>query len=266
MNYWSITLIDTEDSLHPLKRLALQNMSYSRISTFEWCKLKYYYSYIVQVPQTYGPPAVLGNIIHKALEVTLENEEEINTLELLKNYRDALNYYDPNEEIPRQMVQDGEDMLIDFANVNSGPIEITEKELPFSFVLDNARINGFIDAIVVKDDKVKIIDYKTGKRQITKKETPTNVQLGIYSLYMNYLYPDKDIEAELYYLRSNATRGHLFTKEHLEDVEVNIKEKISEILSTENFLPTPNERNCMYCSYASDGTCPAGVKRLKKFQ
>jgi len=261
-------MIEIESELDPLKNLALQDMSYSRISTFEWCELKYYFSYIMKFPQEYGPPAVLGNIIHKALEVTIEDGEEINAVELLQNYKAAIPEYDPDGNIPADMIQNGEDMLMDFVNTNTGEMSVYAKELPFSFALGRARVNGYIDFVDVPEEETKpihIIDYKTGKRQISYKETPTNIQLGIYSMFMKYLFPDRDIYSELYYTKNGSTRGHQFTSEDIAAVEVALTEKVEEILNTENFLPTPNEYNCKFCSYADDGTCSAGFKRLKKF-
>lgn len=259
-------MIEIEDEIDPLKRLSLQDMSYSRISTYDWCQLQYYYQYIMKVPSVYGPPAVLGNMIHKALELTLEDGEPINKVELLQNYRAAIVEYDPNGDIvPPALIAEGEQMLIDFIQDNPGPMSVFDKEMAFSFILGRARINGYIDLVSVSEKQVSIKDYKSGKRMITHKETPTNIQLGIYSLFMDYLFPDKDVHAELYYLRKGYIRGHTFTKEELSKIEAYILSRIEQILTQENFLPTPEETRCKWCSYAKDGTCPAGVKRLKKF-
>lgn len=259
--------VESEGQLNPLRRLSLQDMSYSRIDTYKWCELKYYYQYILKIPAEYGPHAKLGNMIHKALEITLEDGEPINKVELLQNYKTAVIEYDPEGDlVPQSMIKEGEEMLIEFIQDNPGPIDIDEKEKAFSFVLGRARVNGFIDAVALSDKQVSIRDYKSGKRKITKKETPTNLQLGIYSLLMKSLHPDKDIYAEMYYMRGGSTRGHTFTDDELQGVEVSVSNKIEEILNKENFLPTPEENKCRWCSYATDGTCPAGGKRLLKPQ
>jgi RecB family exonuclease len=70
-------------------------------------------------------------------------------------------------------------------------------------VLGSYLISGYIDRIDSwGEDGVKIIDYKTGKWEVSPKDIPTNLQLGIYAMAVDYLYPDKNIYAELYYLRS----------------------------------------------------------------
>lgn len=257
-------MLEEEQTIDPLRRLALQDMSYSRIDTYEWCNLKYYYNYILKIPQDYGAPALLGNIIHKALEVTLEDGEEINGIELIQNYKALVPEYDTDQIISSAMIEEGEQMLASFVNDNPGPMDVYEKEMPFSFVLGRVRLNGFIDMVSTSDKQVDITDYKSGKRMITKKATPTNPQLGIYSIYAKSLFPDKDVYARMYYLRGGSIRDHKFTDEELKEMEQIVKEKTEEILDQENFLPTPIERNCYWCSYAQDGTCSAGVKRLKK--
>lgn len=256
----------------PLLKLCLQDFSYSRISCFDDCQLKYFYSYIIKVPQDYGPFALLGNVIHKALEVTLETEYKINLFELLENYKAALIELDPTKTIPDHLVQNGERMLESFGKrLNEVPApapgeesELFAKEMPFSFILDSARVNGYMDYVSVRDSLVFCRDYKSGSREVAKKDIPENLQLGIYSLFLKFLYPDKDIYSELYYLRSERIKGHAFSEEQLIEVENRLRKKINIILKTENFKPTPIESNCKNCSYAKDGTCSVGLTRLKK--
>lgn len=266
-------MIQLESELDPLKRLSLQDFSYSRISCFNDCQLKYFYSYIIKVPQDFGHPAKLGNIIHEALELTLENELSVDKFELLSAYQDARLRLDPAEEIPQAMIDEGQRMLIEFADrLNAQPIKIStdhedydfEKEKPFSFVSGRGRINGFIDYVSVREDRVFVRDYKSGKNEVPQKHVHSNLQLGVYSLFMKYLHPDKPIQAELYYLKSDHKKSHLFTDDDLDLIETELNSKINIILSTEDFKPTIETWRCEWCSYATDGTCPQGNYRLKK--
>lgn len=259
-----MTLIEDEADIDPLRRLALQDFSYSRLNTFEKCELQYFYSYIIKEPQDFGHAAKLGNIIHEALEYTIEHGEPINLSELLLNYKAAREDYDPDHEISEDMIQEGEVMLQDYVNDHPGPIDVYAKELPFSFVLGRARFNGFIDFIDYNETRVKIRDYKSGKKEVTYKELPTNLQLGIYALVAKKLFPDKDVEAELYYLRKGKARGHLFTDDDLKQVENRLLEMTNHILDKESFVATPNERECNWCTYAKNGVCPTGALRLRR--
>jgi ATP-dependent helicase/DNAse subunit B len=258
-------MIELEKDLDPLRSLALQDFSYSRLNTYKSCELQYFYSYILKEPQEFGAAATLGNILHEALEVTLEDGEPINLFELLQNYALAKKELDPNNLIPDTMITEGEVMLREYAEDHKGDIEVYAKELPFSFVLGPARFNGYIDFVSVHDTYVRIRDYKSGKREVTYENIPTDLQLGIYALYMKKLFPDKQIHAELYYLRKGKARGHRFTDDDLAAVESKLLDIVKTVLNKENFVATEVERTCYnLCSYGKNGVCPTGELRIRR--
>ena len=90
------------------------------------------------------------------------------------------------------------------------------------------------------------------------------MQLGIYALALHNIFPEKEIYAELYYLRSGKRKGHLFSFEDIENVKIKLLQSINVIISDNNFLPTSNVRICSYCDHAKSGTCGTGVFRNKK--
>lgn len=257
-------MIRLEKDIHPLESLALQDFSYSRLSTFLECQLKYFYSYIIKEPQEFGHAATLGNIIHKALEVTIQDGEVINLSELLLNYKAARLEYDNDRQIPDSMIENGETMLREYVEVNSEEQKVYAKELAFSFVLGHARFNGFIDYVAIYDDHVHIRDYKSGAREVSAKNVSTDLQLGIYSLYMKYLHPEKDVLAELYYLKSGRLKGHRFSDDDLLAVESKLYDLSELVLTTDNFTATADESKCNWCSYAKNGVCPIGQQRLRR--
>ncbi len=501
-----------ETELDDLSRLALQNFSYSRMSTFDKCPLRYFYHYILKLPESYGNPALLGNIIHQALEDTVKHDEVVDPKELHSNYRNAIKSYDPDRKIPPSMINDGSEMLSEFVKANPGKQVVYQNELEFSFVIGRGRFKGYIDNVAEYKNYVRISDYKcitdktrfwradgtecwfvdlsvgdeiigwsetdhtltttkvqeiqdngmastvvvvtsngrqlrvtknhpimtadgwleagqleardkivigsnllslhqaakeetlpedsllvefmtegpfesyllysddlmksgaetwmhlinrlfngkfrrtllnstvaqnvqtilaylginsrtsynmdswivsidpeskldfygltaksvypkpktlydevisveftgreqtwgvtvdgdhthitdglvthnSGKWEVAKKNIPTDLQLGIYALYAKKIFPQKDIYAELYYLRSGKRKGHKFTNEDLNQIEKNIERKVMTILTTEDFKPTQNKYDCRWCSYAADGTCAIGGRRLKE--
>lgn len=259
-------MIELEQDIDPIRRVALVDMSYTRLTTFDQCQAKYFYSYVLKQPQEFGHAATLGNIIHKALEETLEHGYEIDVIELLQQYKAAIPLYDPELQIPPNMIENGEAMLREFVDSNPGEVNVYSKELPFSFVLGRARLNGYIDFVAVHDSHVLVRDYKSGSREVAVKDVPTNLQLVIYSSYVKHLFPDKKILAELYYLKSGRVKGHLFEDSELEQLTLELENKIETVLNTVDFKYTKNEYDCRWCSYAKDGTCPTGEKRLKKLR
>jgi RecB family exonuclease len=252
--------------LNDFEKLSLIPISYSRLNTLDMCEAKYFFSYILKEPQVFGAAATLGNILHKVLEEKLEPNEKIEKDQLsdyIDEYHKHIPNYDPNSEIPDDLLIAGETMLVEFIDRHSGEsFAIEEKEKGFSLVVGNALISGYIDRVDIIGDKLYITDYKSGKREEAQKNIHRNIQLGIYALAMDKLYPGKEIYASLYYLRSGKQKGHLFTKDDLQQVEMLIIELVNKLINKNNFSYTPNSFICSFCDYAQNGVCSVGAKRV----
>jgi intein/homing endonuclease len=150
------------EELSEVEKLALQNFSYSRLNTYDWCPAQYFFNYVLKYPQEYGAKALLGNVVHKALEITLRDGEVIDKAELLDNYRAAREEYDPDYSIiDDELYALGIDMLERHVEGQAGaPTVITTAELDFEFVFAGVLFRGYIDKVVVTDTEVIIDDYK----------------------------------------------------------------------------------------------------------
>jgi RecB family exonuclease len=250
------------DEISEFEKLALQNYSYSRINAFDWCQAQYFYNYVIKIPQEYGDKALLGNMIHKALEITLVDGQKLQLNELLDNFRAAREEYDPEGKVVSdELFESGIPMLQEFVQMEgTGPVKITHPELAFEFVFNSVLLRGFIDRIYITDKTVVVTDYKSGAWEVANKDVPLDLQLGIYALYMKYLHPDKEITARLHYLKSSKIKSHTFTDEDFEDVERRLAAAIDNIRENNNFktLPKGLAWKCRMCSYQKDGTCAAG--------
>lgn len=103
-----------------------------------------------------------------------------------------------------------------------------------------------------------------GKWEVSQKEVPNNLQLGIYALALSSIFPDKTIRAELYYLRSGRRKSHTYSQEDIENVKIKLIESINTIVEDTSFSPTSNERVCGFCEHAKSKACPTGYARLKR--
>lgn len=257
-------LVRRYSDLSELEKLSLLDFSYSRIDTYQYCAAKYFHSYIDKQPRGFSPHAVLGNVIHSVLENTLDNETSLE-LEVLKDeYQSNLKAYDPDSKIDKKLVNAGDVMIEEFFDLHRDTeFNIYAKELEFNIIVGLYNIRGFIDRVDIIGDTVNIVDYKTGSREVPAKDVENNLQLGIYALAMHDMFPDKNINAYLYYLRSNRYKGSSFPVEKLADVKQRVLESIAKIVDDNNFLPTPNARQCRWCEHAESGACGIGAYRLK---
>lgn len=250
--------VKTLDELTPLEKLSLIDISYSRFDTYQRCEAKYFYTYILKQRGGHNEYSLLGNVLHSTLEEKYTGPD-LDLDDLMKEFQFQLAVQDPEEIIPDKMIDAGVQMIQDFYDSHRGiPVDIVEREMEFGIVVGRAYIRGFIDRVDVEGDIVKITDYKSGKKEVTYKDIPNNLQLGIYALAAKKMFPDKTIHAELYYLRSERHKGHTYTDEDLDRIEQEIIAATEELINRRSFRFTGTPNDCYWCDFAKDGTCKWG--------
>lgn len=260
-------MIRNLDEVPPLERLALIDMSYSRINTYEMCPAKYYYSYILKEPQIFSAPAVLGNIVHDVLED--HAGEELVLSEMAVTFEQYRAIYDPDLQIDVELIDVAYVMMAEYVDRHAddvGAVQVIAKELDFSIVIGNAIMRGYIDRVDRLNEKaLHIIDYKTGKYEETKVKN--NLQLGIYVLACSHMFPEVDtFKAELYYLRSGRRKGHTFTRDDVPMLEQRVLDALNAIINDQHFSVTKNIRICGFCEHATSETCAYGVSQRKRLR
>lgn len=249
------------DELSELEKLSLIEISPSRLGLFSRCEAAYFYRYVLFEPSTWSPYAALGNIIHSVLENT-DFDAPLNYLDMLDKFDEHRLTYDPDLEIPNELLLAGHNMLEEFTQRHRGDeFHIVAKEQSFAIVVGPALIVGYIDRVDIIGDKLIIIDFKSGANEIPVKGIPNDFQLGIYALAMSKQYPDKEVSAGLYYLRSGRQKFHTYTKADLEEMEQRLITTIDQIIETKDFKFSDNPRICYWCDFKA--ICPVGIRRVK---
>lgn len=250
--------------LSDLEKLSLIELSYSRMENYEKCPAKYFYSHVIKEPSTTNAAALLGNVIHSVLELHVgEDDFEIN--EIIRSYEAIFEEYNSENEmmITEELYDLGRAMLYEFVDRHDGDeFNVIGREEFFEFVLGNAHIRGYIDRIdQIDDTTLHVIDYKSGKWQVSAKDIDTNLQLSIYSVAMMLKYPEVDtVNVELYYLRSGKRLSAVFYRKDLAIVTERIWGLVASILEDKYFHETKtNKYVCNFCEHATSGRCKVGL-------
>ena len=178
----NISSSDKDDTM--LKKIT--KLSPTSISTYLRCSLQYYWKYIMNINcdevNEEIQMNVIGSIIHNTLDelyrnfgneiVTESKFLEVRSQYLDKCYQNALRNNNFRNGLPKtgfnSIIASVIDTMIsrfldnehNIVKENSLRILCTEKEL--SFHLNNVELHGFADRIDLLNDKLRVIDYKTG--------------------------------------------------------------------------------------------------------
>lgn len=178
----NIISVDKDDTM--LKKIT--KLSPTSISTYLRCSLQYYWKYIMNINcdevNEEIQMNVIGSIIHNTLDelyrnfgneiVTESKFLKVRNQYLDKCYQNALRNNNFRNGLPKtgfnSIIASVIDTMIsrfldnehNIVKENSLRILCTEKEL--SFHLNNVELHGFADRIDLLNDKLRVIDYKTG--------------------------------------------------------------------------------------------------------
>jgi CRISPR/Cas system-associated exonuclease Cas4 (RecB family) len=189
------TLIDTvnHDSdlfVEALQKQAIQHLSFSQISTVEFCPYRYYLQYILyQHPEPLPDYFTKGKLLHQLIAHgyqaqmngdtpsldTLEEELSISKLALEPiHLTNALQLYYQN----RWQVE-----------------RVLAVEHPFAISIDEnlPPLVGVIDLVLQEGNTIILVDHKTGRNFYPYDE----LQVAIYASYIQAQYPG--YECRLYY-------------------------------------------------------------------
>jgi len=190
--------------------IRINRLSYSAISTYRGCPLRYKFIYIDKLKTLPKPYFSFGSSLHKATEFFYSGMFTTPpTLdELLKYYEEnweSEGYESKRDE--QKHFELGKKILEEFHKINSKDYKIPIAiEYKFNLDLGGVVLTGIIDRVdKLPSGSIEIIDYKSGKRFPSIDELNKDLQLSIYHIAAEKIWGILPEKLTIYHLRSNKT-------------------------------------------------------------
>lgn len=237
-------------------------LSATQLDTYADCPLRYAYQYVLRARGEAGVHADLGSLVHEVLaEFCAPGGGRPRTYAALKalaaeRWRDDIARFRPQVEEARR---DYYDMLDRWWHAEGDPAggdgpEVVRTEHRFDVAVGPHRLSGAIDRVDrLPDGSLRVVDYKTGKREPSDAEVAGNLQLALYHLAAHR---DPDLAAlgpatatRLLYVRSMRTYDVAVANSaaHVAATEERVLAAGADILA-ERFEPSV-DATCRHCDF-----------------
>ena len=260
--------------------MKIKKYSYSKLDSFNNCPLRFRFIYIDQIKKDdESIQAFFGKIIHSCLEwiyiQKIDNNVSYFSLDQIinkfKEYWDdrwhskirLFQFRHPKKlsDFISQRKMDyytlGINTLVSYYS-EYGPYfkdSVFKVEERVDFKIKDFNFISVIDRIDNQNLKdIKIIDYKTGKKHLNEKRMINNLQMGIYSLAAESIFPQIDRESitlSFFYTTNNKEVSIKASEINSEDLKNRIVQNINSIESSQkknNFVPKESNL-CNWCYY-----------------
>ena len=209
----------------------MKSWSFSSLINYERCPHTLSFPYKRQnIDAASNPIAQRGFDVHKLLATWLTNDQTIEEL----NFEgvDFLKFNLPALKASMPIVEEKYGLTGEWE-------ETSYKE---------AWLKIIPDAMVIRNEGITIIDFKTGKRQY--KEIKHAQQMQLYACAMSSLYPSHlAIDTELWYLDEGKIHRQSYPVKRLDGMRLRLHNRALTMLSDEELRPKPNKSNCKFCNF-----------------
>ncbi|HEY5534933.1 MAG TPA: PD-(D/E)XK nuclease family protein [Ignavibacteria bacterium] len=297
-----IKINKTKDIIAALK--GMKSFSATSILDYISCSLKFYFKRIAGLKEEEDvlevlDSAALGNILHKVMEILYLPyvNKTINENDLVEIQNNLNNNYEEIfqrglESMEKENIEitiQGRNVLIQkIIKKLAGRIIVNDKEnVPFKIEALEANIksslkindelevnlNGKIDRIEIKDNILRIIDYKTSNCELKKinarnrdvyfDKLISNLQYkeSFQAIFYSYLFQknrkDAKVNPGLYIVKDSKKmlgfiKDDFLQSDEIDDFEKQLLTIFSGLFDKEqDFHQTDDEKNCTYCDFKS---------------
>jgi len=220
----------------------IEHISVSRMKCFEQCAQMYKFRYHLKVPRPGEEPFyfVYGKIVHKIAELFVECNGERSLGDIKTDVLRGKIEIEEGKIAPALPTEYKNKLGVHLRAIQSLNDKIGSQgivEHKFKYDLDpphGRHVTGFIDRLIIKNDKAWIIDYKTtkkGKWRETKESIKRDPQLSIYArvVQKDFGIDPKNISTALYYVDGGDLIAASFSQESLNNVEKKMLEAYKSI-------------------------------------
>lgn len=254
--------------------------SYSKHLIFQNCKYRYYLQSIAyadednpfqekikELKQLQPKIMLEGKILHEIFEQCLSQQilgRDIN-LQSIHNLLDFKLNKVKFEEITEYYNKSSDDFSLYFIKMketsheklnlfinntlpNFQGIKILEHEQFRNFNIINTPIIVKIDLVYEQDNKIIIVDWKTGK--FNSSYNSPKLQLALYLAYINQQYPNKDdYFANLEYISEGISKPFKFSDDELNNIYEEIRKEWEKMNNLEGKFPKKETDKCISCNF-----------------
>lgn len=235
-------------------------LSYSKISTFEQCPLKFRRRYIDKLK---GPGASMdvGRLCHEVVGLTLQDFRDQERTEAVSESRvlaALANLWGDSNLVGQDSYTDVEGMLRRWS-ANMGHVDhndILAVEKSFKQTFSGQLVAGVIDYVrQLNRDTIEVIDWKSNRRPFSKSELESSLQLSLYAIAAKRMWPwAKHVRLTYYLFRHGIWQTTERTHEQLVSAARYVGVVGEQIRGQRKWEPRINNF-CAWCDYRQ--TCPA---------
>jgi ATP-dependent helicase/nuclease subunit A len=180
------------------------------------------------------PRDVFGDVVHKALELRIDPEEE-STLRRLTEQ--VVAQHDVSaDNVTRTDLSDISrhvETAAEYLDSRDAGSSVDEKLV--RAMLDSGQLYGYVDHIRKTDEKYVVVDYKTNdvsrSRLIDAKSDHYEWQMKAYAVALHQSDPGMNVDATLLFTEADAQRAFHWSPDELEELETELDAAIRSRLS-----------------------------------